>query len=146
MRKYKFKVVNKRTNKSCMVHGNSKYSLLYEKDTNVYADEGTLGIMVFKTRKQAENWIGIRLMDYSEYIIKRVIPIGRGKVPKQICADASSNEIELFNCLANELKPLIIKGLLGERTSRLYNINNQPVIVVKPIPGTICYPGVYVVD
>ena len=120
MRKYKYKVVKKRNNKSCVMNGNSLFCLTYEKDTNVYAIEGTLGVMVFKTRTDAELWVeGWDNEDY--WKIKRVLPIGRGKVPKKICSFSSS---------------AVLKDFYNN-----YNYAND-----EPVPGTICYPGVYVVD
>ena len=122
MRKYKFKVVKSRTNKSCIVNGNSKFSLTYEKDTNVYATEGTLGIMVFKTKVDAQLWMGEWLSGGTKWKIKRVIPIGRGKTPDQICEFVSTVDLELF-----------YEGYLGDAQDDI-------------VPGTICYPGVFVID
>ena len=82
-RKYKYKVT-KIDDSSC---GNLPYRfrLNYYKDTNVYARASTLGVMTFKRRKDAKYFIqreGINL--YEHLKIKRVIPIGRGYVPKLI--------------------------------------------------------------
>lgn len=119
-RKYKFKVVKKRNNRSCIINGNSKYSLVYEKDTAVYAPIGTLGVMVFKTKTQAEEWlIG---WNTDALIIKRVIPIGRGKTPHEISDYLSTSDLKEF-----------YSGF------RRYNSTD-------PVPGTICYSGVFVID
>jgi len=130
VRKYKFKVVKNKTNKSCIINGNSKFSLLYEKDLITYAQEGTLGVMVFKTRRAAERWS----REWHSYIfeyapwdtpwkIKRVIPIGRGKTPGKIALVTTSEGLEKF-----------YKGNLYERD------------IDEPVPGTICYPAVFVID
>jgi len=109
-----------------MINGNSKFSLLYEKDQNVYAPEGTLGIMVFKTRINAVMWMhGWCLGTNIRWKIKRVIPIGRGKVPKEISRHITTEDLEDFYCSDYGLE----KACLSE-----------------PIPETICYPGVFVID
>lgn len=122
MRKYKYKVVKKKSNKSCIVNGNSKFCLTYEKDTYVKALEKTLGIMVFKTRQDAELWMeGWRNVEDC-WKIKRVIPIGRGKTPSEISKYISSQYLRHFY--------------------KDYWMDER----ISPVSGTICYPGVYVVD
>ena len=140
MRKYKFKVVKRRSNRSCMINGHSNFSILYEKETAVYADPDTLGIMVFKTKQQAEKWMNTHNSYGSDLIIKRVIPIGRGKAPKYISADVGPDDIRAYY----ELSSIIESNLISNFNE--YKIIGTEVLVVKPIPGTICYPGVYVVD
>lgn len=143
MRKYKFKVVKRRSNRSCMIHGHSNFSLLYEKDTAVYASPGTLGIMVFKTRWQAEDWMTSKNTYGDDLIIKRVIPIGRGKVPKVISADVEPDNIRSFYELLEEIEP----KPPAYNSVRDYELDNgNEVTIVKPISGTICYPGVFVID
>jgi len=127
MAKYKYKVVKTRNNKSCIVNANSEFCLTYEKDTTVSAPEGTLGIMVFKTRTEAENWIELWERERS-WKIKRVIPTGRGKTPLEICSTGLTKDLRIFY---NHIKSLF-------RLSKGYK---QEII-----PGTICYPEVFVVD
>ena len=122
MRKYKYKIVKKRNNKSCLINGNSMFCLTYTKDTNVYALEGTLGVMVFKTKTEAEDWFWDWDGEEMGWIIKRVIPIGRGKTPEEIAMSITTKNLKKFY---EELEWCIGKN---------------------PINGTICYPGVYVVD
>ena len=126
-RRYKYKVV-KENNRSCVVNGNSKYSLVYEKDTNVYAPEGTLGVMVFKSRQEAHLWLNawnrVALITNELWSIKKVIPIGRGKVPK-----------------------LMTRRPISEVMDRFYSNTSREDEVRSFIPkGTICYPGVFVCD
>jgi hypothetical protein len=135
--KYKYKVVKKRNNRSCMVNGNSQFSLVYEKDENTYAPAGTLGIMVFKTRRAAEHW-AIDWYYKFEYApwdtpwkIKRVIPIGKGKTPVEVCSSATSKDLKDF--YYSKYHYYLIKY-----AEKLY--------VNEPVPGTICYPAVFVVD
>ncbi len=130
MRKYKFKVVKTKNNKSCIINGNSPFCLTYEKDTNVYAIEGTLGIMVFKTKVAAEWWIESWEGKRAYWSIKRVIPIGRGKTPNYISTSISSRDLKQFYQYFQDLL---------EVDFLYYNAEN-------PIHETICYPGVYVVD
>jgi hypothetical protein len=108
-----------------MVNGNSKFSLLYEKDQNVYAPEGTLGIMVFKTKKDAERWILSWRETGVRWKIKRVIPIGRGSTPVEISAWALTEDLEDFY----------------NSEYRLDKASLEP-----PLPGCICYPAVFVID
>lgn len=118
MQKYKFKVVNEKE-KSFIIKSYSSFSLKYKKGTNVFTVPGTLGIMVFKTRKSAERWRKAFYRGSSK--IKRVIPIGRGKTPE-----------------------LIAQGILTKDLKNFYDGNAG--LTGKPPEGTICYPGVFVVD
>jgi len=118
MRKCKYKVVTEK-NKSCSVAPHSIFCLYYKKDTNVFALEETLGVMVFKQRYFAQKFI--EEYDFvGKWKIKRVIPIGRGKKPVAIS----------YSPLAIDLRKFY-KGI---------GLDHSPPI------GTICYPGVYVVD
>jgi len=128
MRKIKFKVVKRRTNSSCMVHKNSSFGRSYEKGTNVYADPNTLGIMVFKTRMEAEVWMQGWNKCGWDFIIKRVIPIGRGKIPERISGNIASKDLKYFY-------------------ENIENIADDNCFETNiPIDGTICYPGVHVID
>jgi len=125
-----------------MIHGHSNFSINYEKDTTVYADPDTLGIMVFKTKRQAKDWMKHKNEYGYDLIIKRVVPIGRGKVPKHISADVHSDDMRAYYELVNSIEPKLFS-----RTYRKYELEDgHEVTVIKPIPGTICYPAVYVVD
>lgn len=129
MRKNKFKVVKRKNNKSCIVHGNSEFCLTYEKDTTVYAPDGTLGIMVFNNHFDATLWI--QEWDREDiWKIKRVVPIGRGKTPKFISDLADTDNIREF------CKYLVL--------NKLYKLGIS--YIREPIEGTICYPAVFVVD
>jgi len=117
MRKVKYKVVNLygqsiTTNNKCL-------HLYYQKNTIVKASITTLGIFVFQTRKQAKKFI-IKNKFLGIAKIKRVIPIGRGKTPKEI------------SFMTNNL---------------LNNFYKYHMYFTSDIPeGTICYPAVKVLD
>jgi len=133
MKKYKFKIVDKHSG-SCIVHPNSKFYRKYFKDEYVYAEPDTLGVMLFKTRAQAQQFIdyhqnalhGEFLIRSRSWKIKRVIPIGRGKTPEHVSFATSSYGIKDFN-----------------KKVQLYGIQEY---MAEPVEGTICYPGVLVVD
>ena len=123
MRKYKYKVIKRKTRMSCIINGKSKYARKYIKNENVYAIEGTLGIMVFKLRRDAQSFVGIiRDPYYNPYIIVRVIPIGKGKTVKAIARDMNTYDLDVFY---NDLFKLPIS---------------------RPPHNTMAYPGVFVVD
>lgn len=137
MRKYKFKVIDKNEG-SCIVHPNSSFYRRYPKDTNVIASIDSLGIMVFHTRKIAELFI-VRQSNYvrdsrfrkkaQQWKIKRVLPIGKGKTPKLIAPSGKTEDIKMFMKLQKDRNP----------HECWFNFTNS-------IKGTICYPGVYVID
>jgi hypothetical protein len=127
MQKYKFKVVKKRTRVSAVVNGNSKYARQYLPQTDVFAMPGTLGIFVFDYKTYAENWIVDRKnhlpeAENEELIVVRVIPIGRGMVPKVISYCTETRFLDNF-----------------------YN-HHSPNSIFDVISGTRCYKGVSVVD
>lgn len=128
-RKYKYKVV--RGEKSCIVNPASKFSLVYKKDTNVYAPDKTLGIMVFKTKDDAKQFVD-RISNYQgiEFNIKKVIPIGRGKTPRKISRKLSADSLRQFYKYKD-------RDLTPATSANLFTI---------PPAGTICYPGVFVCD
>jgi hypothetical protein len=83
MRKVKFKITNQERS---MFWHNEGYNLLYKEGEITRAPKSSLGIFCFKTKKQAINYITNNTYYFDEdmYTIRRVIPIGRGKVPKKI--------------------------------------------------------------
>ena len=129
MRKYKYKVVKLKSRTSAMLSWNNPYALRYEPLQNVVAKEGTLGIFVFNTKAEAEQWVeawGIESDGFSERIklkIIKVLPIGRGKTIENIADDASA------------------KGL-----SQYYENSENPGWLVESISNTMVYPGVYVTE
>lgn len=137
MRKYKFKVVNK-NNGSCIIDSRSSFYLQYQKGKNVYADKDSLGVMVFNKKQSAKDFITSHHFDWKynsqKWKIKRVIPIGRGKTPKYISIWALSEDVRSLNNLIKS------GATVEEIRDKLTND------ITSPIKGTICYPGVYVVD
>jgi hypothetical protein len=119
MRKYKYKVVRKHTRLSAAVRSDCKYFRKYLSKTNVYAMDGTLGIFVFDRKYDAETWehyMGLKDM----LMVVKVIPIGRGFRPK--IASMFLSELALKDFYKGKGK------------------------IITPPKGTICYPGVFVVN
>jgi len=119
MRKYKYKVIKKISRKSAFINGNSKYAIDYIKNENVCAPLGSLGVLVFNTKKAAKyfrnNW-----KDKKDLIVIKVIPTGRGKRIHYVSPARNSKGLDNF-----------------------YKNNS----LLQPAPGdTMGYPGVFVVD
>lgn len=122
MRRVKFKVVSidyegKRS--SAFTRGN--YSLDYPENSIVRARTGTLGVAVFKTRKQAEYFL--RTASRIVLRIIRVYPVGRGKTVKVVCDYPMECSLDNF-----------------------YNEEERLYIPMAPPRGTIFYPAVEVLE
>lgn len=99
-----------------------KYRLEYIKGKIVKAIKGTLGIMVFKRRREAEHYKR-KYLDYGKTgIILRVETLSRGKTVWSLCHLFSSIELDLF-----------------------YSGHHNPYAYPSP-PGTMCYDKVKVLD
>ena len=120
MRRVKFKVV--RGNRRHSIFAEGSYDLEYPKGAIVRAREETLGVSVFKTRKQANSFQD----RYFNLQIIRVRPIGRGRTVKYICDYPSEAALDKFYSY---------KG----RRDAFYRLAISP-------PGTIFYPAVEVLD
>ena len=115
----KYKVVYKGSRLSIAARG--EYRVVYNKGTTVKSPPNTLGIMVFKMRRQAEIFRTLHLIP-SYYMILRVKTFRRGVVPKKI-------------------------GLLITETALdLFYKNSKDMSSMKPPRGTICYDEVEVID
>jgi len=129
MRRIKFKVVNiecKGRRYSSFTRGS--YKLEYPENTIVRAREETLGVAVFKTRKQAEIFVAkphSYLSFKLPFKIIHVRPIGRGK------------NVKFVRDFPSEVG-------LGE----FYSLKRpaQSCRLVRPPSGTIFYPAVEVLD
>ena len=99
-----------------------RYRLKYIKDEIVKAVKGTLGIMVFKRRCQAEHYRR-KYLDYSKTgIILRVEPLSRGKTVRVASSLFRGVDLDLF-----------------------YSGGYYPYTYPTPA-GTICYDRVKVLD
>ena len=119
MRRVKFKMVyvdSRGRRHSAFASG--KYNRNYSKGATVRAREGTLGVAVFKTKKQAEAFQG---KIGTHYKIISVLPIGRKKTVEYICNAQSERSLDFF-----------------------YNEKLGANLV--PPPGTIFYPAVEVLE
>ena len=121
MRKVKFKVVSLFLSgqKRSSAFASGKYSLDYAKGTIVRAIKGTLGVAVFKTRKQAERFLIIYSILPHQLI--RVRPIGRGKSVEYISNQIEESELDIF-------------------------YSEKAITVMKSPPGTVFYPAVEVIE
>jgi len=112
-----------------------RYQLRYFKDTVVEAPAGTLGIMVFRRRYQAKQFI-LRLPRILRLIIIRVEPLGRGTTPQYIARRGStySDELDIFY-----KTKYVNKKFIGDFGYHYPNVN-------FPVEGTLCYDYVRVID
>jgi hypothetical protein len=113
----RFKVVKASSRYSCMVHGSTKYALKYEPGTDVYAIEGTLGVMCFDTYENAMKLIHQHYYFGRNCMVIKVQPMGRGYRPKEV---GSPTRLDDYYKKIDWYRSLI------------------------PPAGTICYPGVHV--
>ncbi len=122
--KHRWKVVKKSNRNSIIIDNRSPYCLTYLPDTIVTAPQGTIGIMTFETKHQAESWWGTR---YDNYLIIKVIPMGRGRRPERISIEVVTRMLRRF-----------------------YNKDEDKfsygVPTMSPPEGTLCYPAVQVID
>lgn len=120
----KWKVVFEKSRKSMYARGT--FALTYNKDTIVEAIKGSLGIMVFKTRWQAERFAETQYLDDNpmreSFMVVRVRTFSRGVVPKKISCRIDAYNIALF-----------------------YNYPYDGYSVDPPM-GTICYDKVEVIN
>lgn len=112
MRKPAYKIV--KYGESLFLH-TSGFNLTYIVGNITRARKSTLGVFCFKTKRQAKNFTTTK-SPFNITILK-VIPIGRGKVPKLICN---------FGGLKN------------------FYSKTAPTDSTVPPDGTVCYPAVKV--
>jgi len=123
MRKVKFKVVDVYRGKRCSIYARGNYRLIYSKGRVVRARKGTLGVAVFETRYQAENFC-----NSDPHNIIRVVPIGRGRTVDTISRDLDPSSF-------NDFYVCMKKGY--------YTFD---VETMKPPSGTVFYPAVKVLE
>lgn len=116
-----YKVVTKNRKSVIREHRGGKYVLEYLEDHRVFAKDGTLGIFCFKRKHQAEEFI----LGRPNLRIIKVLPIGKGKTPKNICCIP----IDRRNCVYS----------LNSFYKHVFNIT-------EALEGTICYPSVLVLE
>lgn len=119
----KWKIIFEKSRKSMYAKGS--FALTYNKNTIVKAIKGTLGIMVFKNRWQAEMFAKTHsnaCLLSDPFVVVRVRTFSRGVVPEEISGRIDADNITLF------YKPL-------------FNSYTK-----EPPMGTICYDKVEVID
>ena len=123
MRRIKFKVVHidyRGIRTSAYAEGS--YSLCYLQGTIVRARRNTVGVAVFRTRRDAERFTS-HFSVFRRLKIIRVRPIGRGKTVNIISYFTSPYSLASF-----------------------YKRVSHSVETRKPPPGTIFYPAVEVLE
>lgn len=118
--KDKYKVVKRRSRMSAMINGNSKYALQYKDGHTVYADENTMGVLVFNTFKAAGDFVN-GWSSEKDLIILRVKPLGRGKSITWVAEDVTTTAMDRFYADKYEF------------------VGDAP-------DNTMAYPGVYVIE
>ena len=125
--KTRYKVVKKRNRTSAVVHANSKYSLIYNPGQIVTAPEGSLGIFVFKYKRDAEHWMA-RIDRYwspepeNRLMMIEVEPLIRGVRQRCMSNDATTAGLDNF-----------------------YNVGDYHYTVTWVVPyGTYCHQSVKV--
>jgi len=126
MRKFKYKVTSK-NGKSVVIHPKSPYCLDYNIGSTTYAQEGTHGIMVFKTLTNAMDWMNHWWQDMR---VMRVIPSLGGFTPKVVSREIQTRHLHSFYKLMDR-----------DNDDWKYYLSYNTAI---PITGTMCYPSVYV--
>lgn len=109
---------------SAVVNGNSKYARKYPKGEKVYADADTLGIMVFTTKRSAEEFATSfnKWDEKPKLIVIRVKSIGRGTTVNSISRRITTFDLDDF-----------------------YGHKKYCIMAFPPF-NTVGYPGVLVVD
>jgi hypothetical protein len=124
----RYKVIKAHSRVSAIINGNSRYALKYEPGITVIAPEGTLGVMVFKTKTQAKefadhlNFFSDSCSTPDRYKVIDVTTYGRGKFIDEMAYDYST------------------QGLCD-----FYNDSVETchfMSTARPPEGTMCYPGV----
>lgn len=125
MRRVKFKLIRtSRRGRRHSIFAEGSYDLEYPKGAIVRAREETLGVSVFKTKKQAE----VFQDRYFDLTMIHVRTIGRGRTVRLVCTDPREIQLDIF--YSN--KPSY-DGYSYVSESRVP-------------PGTIFYPAVEVLD
>ena len=129
----RYKVVSSKDNRSScsLAPDGNEYIKYYRKGETVKANKGTLGIFVFKTKKQANNFIKNRRDNEGSYFILKVKSIGKGESPKFVCG-----------C------PLLLMLIwdTSKYLNQFYKYGEKSNLQMKPPEGTICYPAVKVLE
>lgn len=122
MVKVKFKVTTFDDCSAIIPKHFGEYCKKYTNNSTVHAVSGSLGIMVFHTKEHAVDFVSV-LGTLSDYKVKRVLPIGKGKTPKFI------RDIN-FATVPSDLTKIYPTKFL---------------VTSIPPAGTICYPAVKVI-
>jgi hypothetical protein len=143
--KPKWKVVNKKDRGSIFARcdGFKKY---YGPGRIVEETPDSVGIMVFRTKRDAENFL-IRSGKFDTGEIIKVTPIGKAKIVKNICVTPTNKKVmEKYYKLVEQMK-MYERNKDSYSLRRGYDIYNQIGLMSGEIPdGTQCYPAVKVLE
>ncbi len=113
-----------------------EYRLKYKKGTKVKAVVGSIGVMVFKTKMQAE-----RFSEVCSPIAMKIVRVrcfGKGKSIKWLCSAQASG-------IGRFYRDLQFLGIQLFRMGNLRYVHWDISYQEAPL-GTICYPEVEVID
>jgi len=122
----RYKIVKKYSRYSCTISGKSKYGLKYIKGQDVYALPETIGAICFTSKKYAKKFIQRHFYFDNNCMVIRVIPLGKGHFPEFM------------------VRPKELKYFYSEDLNVKYDIDDLGEIDIPR--GSICYPGVHVLD
>jgi hypothetical protein len=91
--------VKTKTRCSAMINGNSHFARKYQNGTIVTAEEGTIGILTFKTKRSAELWASFFssvhwCFETPKLMIIKVETIGKGKTIDYVSTGITTEELE----------------------------------------------------
>ena len=98
----RYKVVKKKTRASAVINGKSHYARKYLPHTTVFAEEGTIGILTFKTKYSAQmfadqfNYKSWYDCYHDNLIVLKVETIGRGKAINWVSAQIKTHDLEVY--------------------------------------------------
>ena len=95
----RYKVVKTKTRCSAMINGNSHFARKYQNGTIVTAEEGTIGILTFKTKRSAEIWASYFngpnfFYEIPRLTVIKVETIGKGKTINFVSIGITTEELE----------------------------------------------------
>lgn len=119
-RKSQFKIVT-HDRKSLFAQG--KYCNFYNKDFIVHAVPGTLGLMTFRTRREAKDFRNeLWSADKNRSKIIRVLPTSRGHKLYQICKSQTEGSLNHYYEGNREIEPYPLyapEGTMGYRALKV---------------------------
>ena len=135
----RYKVVNVKDRSSCFCSG-KKYGLIYTKGKRIKAKPGTVGIFVFRLRKQAEAF-KLNRPNHLRWKVLRVKTVGKGITLKWRPLCYSESIIPRFKFYFERNREAIV---CGKDVEELYDWNDHWMSLKND--GTMVYPAVIPLD